>query len=151
LNGLGLEFDSNNLKAWHRPDRGVLNSEPVGKGNERSYSLREVAKIAALAFIAPHMRYGGLSEASGIANSLADAILQVYATGPDGDDFDKYPVYALTYDYTGQAVFEEVDGTRQYRKIASEFGFRGAVMVAPWQMAAELSTRVDDVLAQRQR
>ncbi len=145
--GLGLDFDHSNLKDWHR--RGILPGKPVGHGNERRYTLRDIAFIACLSFVGGQARYGGLDEARPLADGLAQYILSIYETGPDGAAIDAASVYALTYDYCGHLSLDEVNGDRKYRGAAGNYGFRGAVMVHPGLMALNLLREAEKIMQQR--
>ncbi len=126
-----------------------MEGEPVGRGHDRYYAFEEVVHVASLAFIAPHMRYGGLMEARPLAQQLADAIKQVFASGPDGDYVDRYPLYVLVYD-DAYPKFVKVDGARAFRRVAAEYRFRGAVLVAPGDMALALMQGIENALTERQ-
>jgi hypothetical protein len=147
----GVDVTHENLRDWHR--REVLPVEPVGRGKDRTYTFGELTYIASLAFVAPHVRYGGLLTAQGVAKHLAEEISKVYVTlGPNKSRkaVDDAPVYALVYELGRRELKLHLeDREMKFHFVAQKYGFKGAVAVHPGRMALNLYARIKEVLAAR--
>jgi len=140
---LALDLDAKRLREWQTA--GYLAGD-ADSTSERVYSFDELTYIVSLAFFADRVRL--VSESLALAQSLAYAIKEVYASGPDGDVVDAAPIYLLLADRGGN-ILEQVDKERKLKSVALYFGHQAPVVVAPGFLALDLSARVEDCLKKR--
>ncbi len=87
-----IALDHERLKMWHR--KGVVPGDPVGHGNERTYSFAELVYVLCLAIVTYRVPY--LGEAGGFARFIASEILKVYSeSGGDANACESAPAYLI--------------------------------------------------------
>lgn len=122
-----VELDNGRLKDWHL--RGILSSEPVGKGKEREYSFREFVFLASLALFADKAKY--LRWAREAAQILTHHVLNASACSiQDG------PVYLVVFGgATPDFCAYSLDNLKN---AALEHGRHAGILVYPALFARQL-------------
>lgn len=124
-----VELDNGRLKDWHL--RGVLSSEPAGKGKEREYSFRQFVFLASLALFADKVKY--LRWAREAAEILAHYVLDATACGiQDG------PAYLVVFG--GSAPEFHNYSLDNLKQAALAHGCHAGILVYPALFARQLAS-----------
>jgi hypothetical protein len=148
LKEAGLRIHHERLKVWHR--RGFAPGNRVGKGNERSYTLKDLIRIGSLVFISRRVGQLGARRpeytAHGLADAFAEAVYAVFQSGLDGGVARTAHVYVITEDpHAGTPTLERIKGDPPIRSVAEMYATGTATIMQPGYFALQLAAAVKRV------